>query len=184
MPDPEFIDNTPELQEELEKAIQAALEAMGIQATSHVVQILTKDAYKNPVSWYHRTGAMKKFSHQVDMEKKRVYVGTNLSYAPYWEYGTGQYADGGGRKGYWVFVPGSEKHQVGGTKVYTEAEAKRIMAALRSQGLDAHMTNGIRPVHMLKRAIQDYKDEYQEILKTYLSDVSHPPAQGGSGDGD
>lgn len=86
-----------------------------------------------------------------------------------WEYGTGEYSDKGGRQGYWVFVPGSESSGVGNGKVYTEAEAKRIMAILQSKGIDAHMTKGIKPVHMLKRAIEDHKDEYIGIMKKYIN---------------
>ena len=168
-----FIDNSAEYTERLNRALEAALEACGTQCESHVVQILTKDAYKHPVSWYNRTGALKKFSHQVDMGEKCVFVGTNLKYAPYWEYGTGKYADGGGRQGYWVFVPGSENgDRVGSAKVYTEQQAKQIMAILQSKGVDAHMTDGIQPVHMLKRAVEDYKDEYQQIFNQYLRTVT------------
>ncbi len=167
----ELIDNSPEYIEAVKKAVSAALEAAGAQCVSHVVNILTKDAYKHPVSWYHRTGALKKFSHLVDNDEQVVYIGTNLEYAPYWEYGTGSYADEGGRQGWWVFVPGSKGHKVGSSKVYTEAEARRIMAMLQSKGIDAHMTKGIKPVHMLKRAVEENEDEYREIFEKYLGQV-------------
>lgn len=166
----EFIDHSPEIRRKMEDNIQAALEACGIQATSHVVNNLTKDAYQHSVSWYKRTGHLKDFSHKVNMGDKEVAIGTNTSYAKYWEYGTGQYAEKGGRSGYWVFVPGSGGGEVGGNtgKVYTEAQAKQVMAILQSKGIDAHMTKGIKPVHMLKNAIEKHAKEYVQIIKQYL----------------
>lgn len=166
-----FKDNSAEYQQKLEEALEAALEAVGTQCEAHVVQNVTKDAYKHPVDWYHRTGGLKKFSHKVALDEKCVYVGTNTKYAIYWEYGTGQYADGGGRQGYWVFVPGGGGGGVGSGKVYTQQQAKQIMAMLQSKGIDAHMTNGIKPVHMLKRAVQDHTKEYKAIFEQYLKGV-------------
>lgn len=163
-------DNREQIMAEMSRRIGAALEACGAQAASHVVNNLTKDAYQHSVSWYKRTGHLKDFSHKVNMGDKEVAIGTNTSYAKYWEYGTGEYADKGGRSGYWVFVPGSGGGKVGGNtgKVYTEAQAKRIMAILQSKGIDAHMTKGIKPVHMLKKAIEKHKKEYIQIIKQYL----------------
>lgn len=162
----EFIDHTPELEKQMEKAMQAALEAVGGQCVSHVVQILTADAYQHSVSWYARTGALKKFTHELHMDEKAVYVGSDLNYAPYWEYGTGEY--GGGRPGYWVFVPGGGGGGPGGGKIYTLEQAKQVMAILQSKGIDAHITKGIKPVHMLQRAVEDYSDEYKAIMEQYL----------------
>ena len=161
-------DHTAEVQADLERRIEAALEACGAAAVSHTVNNLTKDAYKGGVSWYRRTGHLKDFSHQVEKDEQAVYVGTNTEYAVYWEYGTGEYSEKGGRQGYWVFVPGGTKSGVGSSKVYSEAEAKKIMAILQSKGIDAHMTKGIKPVHMLKNAIEEHKDEYIEIIKEQL----------------
>lgn len=163
------VDNSKEILAALERNVERALDVCGAQAVSHTQTNLERDAYKEGVSWYKRTGHLKDFSHQVKMDEKAVYVGSNVSYAPYWEYGTGEYSDKGGRQGYWVFVPGSTKSGVGSSKVYTEAEAKRIMAILQSKGIDAHMTKGIKPVHMLKNAIEEHKDEYIEIIKNEIS---------------
>jgi HK97 gp10 family phage protein len=41
-------------------------------------------------------------NHKVDEEELSVTIGTNVEYAPYVEFGTGEYAeDGNGRKGGW-----------------------------------------------------------------------------------
>lgn len=163
------VDHSAEVMAGLEQQVEAALEACGIQAVTHTVNNITKDAYKHPVDWYTRTGHLKDFSHEVVKDENAVYVGTNVPYAKYWEYGTGHYSDFGGRQGFWVFVPGnSSSESVGSSKVYTEAEAKQIMAILQSKGIDAHMTDGIKPVHMLKNAIEQNKEEYIKIIKQYL----------------
>ena len=114
---------------------------------------------------------LNKLKNEVVKDEKAVYVGTNTEYAKYWEYGTGKYAEKGGRQGFWVFVPGSDsgKGKVGSSNVYTEAQAKRIMAMLQSQGIDAHMTEGIQPVHMLKRALEDNKKDYIAIFEKHLN---------------
>ena len=165
-------DHSAEFKADLERKIEAALEACGIQAVSHTVNNITKDAYKHPVDWYTRTAHLKDFSHKVVKDEKAVYIGTNVQYAKYWEYGTGHYSDKGGRQGFWVFVPGnSSSGSIGSSKVYTEAEAKRIMAILQSKGIDAHMTDGIKPDHRLKNATEQHKDEYTNIMRHYTGDV-------------
>ena len=163
----DIVDHSGEVVSALNQQLRAALEAIGIQATSHAINNLTKDAYKHPVDWYTRTGKLKDISHKVDMSEKAVYIGTNTPYAKYWELGTGEYAEKGGRSGYWVFVPGSGS-SVGSGKVYTEAKARQVMAILQSKGIDAHMTNGIKPIHFLKNAAEKHKKEYVEIIKRYL----------------
>ena len=163
----EIVDHSEEFLDALEQATEAALEAIGIQAVSHTVENITRDAYKHPVDWYARTGHLKDFSHQVEMSEKAVYVGSAVPYSVYWELGTGEYADKGGRSGYWVFVPGSGGGS-GSGKVYTEEEAKRVMAILQSKGIDAHMTKGIKPVHMLKNAVEKNEKEYVQIIEQHL----------------
>ena len=110
------------------------------------------------------------------MTEATCYVGTNMSYAKYNEFGTGIYADNGaGKQGFWVFVPGSEDGEgtsVGTAKVYTEAEARRIVAMLKAKGLDAHMTQGMKPIHFLKRAIEEHAQEYFKIMEKYISKAS------------
>ena len=166
-PEVEVIDHSKEFLDALEQATEAALEAIGVQCVSHTVENITRDAYKHPVDWYNRTGHLKDFSHQVEMSEKAVYVGSVVPYSVYWELGTGEYADKGGRSGYWVFVPGSGGSS-GSGKVYTEEEAKRVMAILQSKGIDAHMTKGIKPIHMLKNAVEKNEKEYVQIIEQHL----------------
>ena len=128
-------DNTAELLSALETQVEAALEACGNQAVSHAKKNITEASRVD-------TGAMRNsISHEVD--GSTCYVGTNIEYAIYHEYGTGIYADGGnGRKTPWFYV---DEKGVG------------------------HWTRGIKPIHFLKNAISDNISEYKEILTEYLS---------------
>ena len=94
------VDNTDKVLAEMERQIEGALEACGIQAVSHAKQNITEAGRID-------TGAMiNSMTHQV--EGDTCYVGTNNEYAIYHEYGTGIYADGGkGRKTPWMF---QDKH--------------------------------------------------------------------------
>ena len=159
----EFKDNSPEFLEKMDRACEKALNDAGLQAVSYAKTNITEGVPRNGSGT--STGALRNsMTHEVRMDEQCVIVGTNVKYAIYNEYGTGVYADGGGGKqGYWVYVPGSS----GGTgtpKVYTEAEARRIVAIMKSKGLDAHMTKGMKALHFLKNAIEDHRDEYKSII--------------------
>lgn len=175
MAEPSFdiVDHSAEILSKLERSTRAGLEACGIQAVSHAQSIITKGVPRNANSWYTskgESGLRGSISHHVQADGKAVLIGTNNEHAAYNEYGTGKFVEGGtGRKGWWVFVPGSSVRGKNNHKIYTEGEARRIMAMLRAQGLDAHMTNGMRPLHFLKNAVADYAREYIAILKRYIN---------------
>ena len=146
----------------LRQQTEAALEAMGIQATSHATQNVTAAGRVD-------TGGLRNsISHQV--QDKVCYVGTNIKHAKYHEFGTGAFAEGpgGGRKGWWVYVPGSSGSPARSGRSYSFAQAKQIVAILRRKGLDAHMTQGIKAIHFLRNAVADHKDEYNAIARQYL----------------
>ena len=82
-----------------------------------------------------------------------------MELAIWMELGTGEYAlEGKGRKGYWVFVKGnsSVKEQNPG-RARTLEEAKKAVAILREQGLEAYYTKGQRPRRMLHNAFESKK---------------------------
>lgn len=91
------------------------------------------------------TGALRNsISHQVEAGEKAVYVGTNQEYAVYNEMGTGIYLEGGGgRQTPWH---------------YQDHEG------------NWHTTRGMKPVHYLRNAVQDYEDEYRRIADSILKD--------------
>lgn len=131
-----LIDHSDEVNRRLDSAIEAALEAIGNQAVSHAKSNITEAGRVD-------TGTLRNsISHHVEESEKAVYVGTNVEYAIYNEFGTGVYAEGGrGRKSPWFYV--DEKGQ-------------------------GHYTHGMRPIHFLKRAAQDHAKEYRDIAAGIL----------------
>ena len=65
-----------------------------------------------------------------------------------------------------MFVPGGSG--VSRAKAYTEAQARRVVAILKSKGLDAYMTNGMKPLHFLKKAAADHTEVYKAIFRKFL----------------
>ena len=111
------------------EAIARALETIGLVAERYAKE-------KAPVD----TGRLRNsISHQVDDET--VYVGTNVEYAPYLEFGTGKFAEGGGRPTPWSYQD--------------------------SKG-DWHTTNGMKPQPYLRPAIDDHMSEYKQIVQNEL----------------
>lgn len=156
--------NVPLAKSALQAQTRALLEAWGQQGVSYAKKNITSAGRRD-------TGAMiNSMTHVVDMGKKQVHIGTNISYAVYHELGTGTYATSKkGRKGWWVYVAHNSGKKAKATgKIYTKEEALRIAAILRSKGLDARVTNGIKPIHFLKKAVDEHKDVYKEIAKKYL----------------
>lgn len=153
--------NTSLVREALAGATNLALEAIGFTAEKYAKE-------ETPVDLGRLRNSM---THVV--QDNSVYIGTNVEYAPYVELGTGIYAsDGNGRKGWWVYVVGGDENYQSESKkaFYTEGEAKRIAAILRSKGLDAHATNGMKPKHMIRKAVTEHTDEYREIVKKIFKD--------------
>lgn len=101
---------------------------------------------------YGRHDVRGNWKYTVDEGKMEARVGNPLE-AAYWEeLGTGEYAlNKDGRKGWWVYVEGNDTPR-SNQKYYTEQEAKETAAFLRSQGLDAHATNGTEANRPLFRA--------------------------------
>lgn len=159
----EVIDHSVEVLRDLREKTFDALDEIGAVAASHADENVVAAGRVASGDLHQR------ISHRVVESEKAVYVGTNVPYAVYHELGTGKYADGGkGRQGWWVYVSGSSRKGNNSHKTYTEAQARRIVAILRSKGLDAHMTQGIKPIHFLKNAAQDHKEEYRSIIEQHL----------------
>lgn len=94
MADVTFIDHSREAIEAMQEAVNAALDAMGLQAVSHAKNNLTAAGRVN-------TGNLRNsISHAV--HEGVAYIGTNINYALYVEMGTGVYI-AGGRKSPWAF---------------------------------------------------------------------------------
>lgn len=111
------------------------------------------------------------WNHVVDKSKHEATVGHPKELAIWMEFGTGEYAlNKDGRKGYWVYVKGNNNmREKNPGEVLTLEEAKRRMAYLRDKGLDAHITNGHKPMRMLHQAYEKNKAKIirraEQILK-------------------
>ena len=161
MIDVQFTDNSAKVLEALHAACERGLEEIGQTAEKYAV-------VKTPVDTGNLRNSM---THAVHGET--VYIGSNTSYATYVEWGTGRFAtNGNGRKGWWVYVAGSDKATVNPVKkIYTYEEARKIMAILRKKGLDAHMTEGMQPAHMIRDSVADHAAEYRQIMIRALSEM-------------
>lgn len=113
-----------------DEAVAKALETIGRVAERYAKELCPTDTsrLKNSIS------------HQVDDDT--VYVGTNVEYAPYVEFGTGKFAEGGGGRP----TPWSYQDDKG----------------------NWHTTNGMKPQPYLKPAIENHLDEYKQYLKDEL----------------
>ena len=108
----------------------------------------------------------------VDEGDGKATIGSPMEAAFWEEWGTGTYAaHGDGRKGWWVFIEG-QASQGGGKTYNTKEEAEDAARFLRSQGLDAYVTNGRRPNYTLEKAFKSVKpkaiSDLEDILKRRL----------------
>lgn len=133
----QFFDNHIQVIEALEEAAIAYLyEAAG------EVEAQTKRNMP-PGQWFAQQ--KNAWTYNVNESKLEATIGNPMQQAIWTEMGTGEHAiNGDGRKGYWVYVKGQGGSDVVSTggKSYTLEEAKRIVAMMRADGLDAHMTKG------------------------------------------
>lgn len=163
----EYHDYTSKCVGEIRSRITNAVEAIGDAGEGYAVKNLMSGGLKHP------TGALSdSVTHEVEIngDHYTAIVGTNKKYGVYLELGTGKYYAGGGRKGYWVFVPGSGGGGSGGHKIYTLEKAKQVMAILRKKGIEAYYTDGMRPHPWLKPVLNEHGKDFLAILKQYLSD--------------
>lgn len=129
-------DHSGEVLKELDTHIDRILEMWGQVGVTHVKDVITAASRVD-------TGAMRNsINHQVANDENAVYVGTNQEYAPYHEYGTGIYAEGGrGRQTPWSYQD--------------------------SHG-EWHRTRGMKPIHMIKNGIGDHISDFKRIAEDEL----------------
>lgn len=151
-------DHSDEVFEALESACQRALEKCGLVGEGYAKKLCPVD-----------TGNLRNsITHTVSNGEKSAYIGTNSEYATYVEMGTGVHSPAK-TSGYWVYVVGNENYKSKNPgKRYTYEKAKQIVAILRSQGLDAHMTDGRRATPYIKPAVADHIAQYNRIIEQEL----------------
>ncbi len=124
-------DNKDAILSELNDAIQNALESIGLVAEGHV------KSYETAVD----TGTLRNSITHTLVSDDTVAIGSDVEYAPYVEFGTGIYADSGGRQSPWWYKD--------------------------SKG-EWHFTHGQKPVHFLRDGIMNHLKEYEEVAKQAL----------------
>lgn len=143
--------------------VERALNDKAISFLYQAKEALVSQTVRNTPTKY---GVLKRsFTNDsyVDESNLTAYIGSSIKYSVWVELGTGEYAlDGKGRKGYWIYVEGSTLQKSDTPKYYTLQEAKKIMAILRSKGLEAFYTNGQKPQRMLYKAFIVKKNKIQE----------------------
>ena len=156
-----FHDNTIKVKAAMNDKIIAALEECAGELESQVKRN----------SRVGQPGAPTKnsFRHKVVDSELTAYIGSDQENAIWEEFGTGEHAlKGNGRKGYWVFVKGSDGKSSKTGKSYSLKEAKRVMAILRSKGLDAYYTNGKKPSRAFWKAYTSLKNKIINRIQNSL----------------
>ena len=113
------------------------------------------------------------YQYKVDEDALAVHIGSDYWNAIYEEFGTGEHAiNGGGRKGYWVYVNNDGKPQAPkGGKNYTLHEAIKVREKLKKEGLDAHITKGKTANRPLLRAFTSTKRSLMSIAEKYFKNI-------------
>lgn len=125
----EFDDNSEEVLNALKNAVERGLMACGEKAVGYA----QKDC---PVDTGNLRGSI-----TYAVEGDDCYIGTNVEYAPYIEFGTGIYAETGGRRTPWAFqLPNGEWR----------------------------MTHGYKAHPFIRPAAAEHGEEYRKILEESL----------------
>lgn len=130
----ELTDNSDKVLEAMFAAKLRALERCGQKAEKYAAELA-------PSSGKTGQGRLRgDITHRVDEQESAVYIGTNVTYAPYVEMGTGIYADGG-RQDPWVYQDDEENW---------------------------HRTRGVKARPFMKPAVENHKNEYIHIMEEEL----------------
>lgn len=133
--------NLPKVRQATEQAIERALDICGGLAESHAKDNLTTFPRVD-------TGNLRNsITYKTHMEgDNEVIIGTAVHYAPYVEYGTGKFADGGGRQSPWIY---------------------------EDDNGNWHYTEGMKASHFMKNAVSQNTDEYRRVLAAELQNNMH-----------
>ena len=157
-----FEDNRARVKIAIEEAIISTLHECAGEIKSQAQRNTRVDSGQTEGAW----------DYVVDNNKYEAVIGNPLENAIWEEFGTGEYAlNKNGRKGYWVYVKGNSSHS-SSSKTYTLEEAKRVVAILRSKGLDAYCTNGKKPSRALYKAYTYSKKKVQKQLQKALGKIN------------
>lgn len=156
-----FVDNSIKVTEAIEAAAIKFLHEAAGELETQVKRNTRVDTSKTKQSWQYK----------IDKGNLVAYVGSPLENAIWEEFGTGEYAaNGKGAKPYWVYVKGGGKKS-SSPKTYTLEQAKRVVAMLRSKGLDAYYSKGKRGTRALEKAKNSVKPKINKAAKEAFKNV-------------
>ena len=125
-----FKDNSGAILSAFHSAVEKALEECGLVAEGYAKKLASVD-----------TGNLRnKITHKVVPKELAVYVGTNVEYGSYQEFGTGIYTDGG-RDTPWVY---------------------------QDEKGNWHWTRGNKAQPFLKPSVADHQKQYSQITEQEL----------------
>lgn len=152
--------------DELIKSIENLADTKNVEQAINKACLLVERAARENASKDKGDGDLaRSITSEVNGLTGEIY--TPLEYAPYREYGTGLFAEGGkGRQDVpWVYVEGSGSGAAKSTKSYTLAEAKKAVRFLREQGLEAYYTYGQNPNPFMRPALNDNREKILGLIK-------------------
>lgn len=159
-----FEDFSDEVKDAMESEIIAWLHEAG--------GALVKATVNNTPSSTWHSEIVKKWEYKVDEQNLEATVGNPFEQSLWVEFGTGEWSISpkGGRSGYWVYVKDSRNgltrnYAYKGGKQYTLEEAKKIVAMMKADGLDAHLTNGQKPHRPLQTAYNSKEAAIKKALQ-------------------
>lgn len=137
-------DNSEEVIKEMKDKLEKAFASIGAEAEGNAKENCPHDTgrLRNSIAWATSSRSGGGDNPKQKPEENTVYIGTNVEYAIYVEFGTGKFADGGGgRQTPWWY-----------------------------QGKDGkwHYTVGMKPYHYLRDAMTDHIEHYKDILRAAL----------------
>lgn len=128
-------DHSEEVIAQMKEKVNDWLDAIGQDAASTA-------ANKAPVDTSNLKNSI---SHAVVEDEQAVYIGTNVPYAIYHEFGTGEFAEGG-------------------------SKAKKIPWAFKDKDGKWHYTKGVKARHFIQFGATAHASEYRERLERILEE--------------
>lgn len=153
-----FRDLSLQVQAAIREHALTALETAANEMTSQV-----KRRTREPTAWPRDVKGS--WNYDIDKDRMEARIGSPLEESYWEELGTGEYAiNRDGRKGWWVYVKG-ENGPTKSTKQYTYEEALQMMASMRADGLDAHISQGRPPGRPMQRAFDEEKQNIIAVIE-------------------
>lgn len=167
-----FEDNSGAVKSALQQAIEQCLTDIGNELVSQIHRSYDKTG---AVDTGHTKGSYRA-ELEVGKDEISVQVGSDNINAIWEEFGTGTFAEEGGRQGFWVYVDdGSTPEESVGGQSYTLEKAKQIVAIMRSKGLNAYYTNGKKPRRHVRNSYEQNKNKFikhaQEQIGVKLNEL-------------